>query len=274
MGTSTMVSQAAHGRVATMRLRRLWQAIGLVAGTVLVGWFALHLRPARFEPVVPSDAEPSWVPLPADLPTPVARFYRLRYGDQIPIVETAVISGRGTMRIAPLFNLTFPVRFRFTHDAGQNYRHYIEMTLFGRPVLKVNEYYVDGKERQELPWATMTDNPKLDQAGNLGMWSELLHWLPAALLTDERVRWESVDDATALLVVPYGLEEERFVVRFNETTGDIAYWSVMRYADGDGEKQLWVNGTWFDDGQPWFVIDEFDVVLNVAVNTSTDAKGP
>ncbi len=35
--------------------------------------------------------------------------------------------------------------------AGHGYRHYIEATVFGYPVMKVNEYYFDGKARMELP---------------------------------------------------------------------------------------------------------------------------
>lgn len=34
--------------------------------------------------------------------------------------------------------LTFRARFRFTHKAGQDYRHYIEATIFGITILKVN----------------------------------------------------------------------------------------------------------------------------------------
>jgi hypothetical protein len=256
---------------ATPRVRFV---IGIVAGVILLGWMALKIRPAPFAPITASPEVVETVPLPAGLPVPVQRFYRQRYGDHVPIIRSAVITGRGTMRVAPLFNLTFPARFRFTHEAGRNYRHYIEVTLFGLPALKVNEYFVDGKERQVLPWAVMTDNPKLDQGGNLGMWAEILRWLPAALLTDPKVRWEPFDDDSAMLVVPFGDEEERFVVRFSEVSGEIAYWEVMRYADGAGEKTLWVNGTWFEDGRPWFVIQEEQVTLNIDVDTSVTAKGP
>jgi hypothetical protein len=170
--------------------------------------------------------------------------------------------------------MTLPVRFSFLHEAGRDYRHYIEVTFFGLPVLKVNEYYVNGKERQELPWAVATDNPKLDQGGNLGMWAEIIQWLPAVLVTDPNVRWEAVDDDTALLVVPFGAEEERFVVRFDPVSGKVLTWDVMRYANGESEKTLWVNGTWFEDGSPWFMIRKIDVVYNVDVDVLLGAKRP
>jgi hypothetical protein len=248
--------------------------VGVVAALFGLGWAGLRIQPAPFAPLAQTSSPPEAVSLPAGLPVPVERFYRQLYGEQVPLIRSAVITGRGTMRIPPLFNLTFPARFRFTHEAGRNYRHYIEVTLFGLPVLKVNEYYVDGKERQELPWAVATGNPKLDQGGNLGMWAESIQWLPSILITDPNVRWEAVDDDTALLVVPFGADEERFVVRFDPVSGKVLYWEVMRYADGAGEKSLWINGTWFEDGRPWFIIHEEEVTYNVDVDTSVTAKGP
>ena len=256
------------------RANRLFVAAGVLAAIFGLGWAALLVKPAPFSPVGEAGKVPATVLLPNGLPTPVEKFYRTQFGDQVPVIETAVISGRGTMRIPPLFNLTLPVRFRFIHETGRNYRHYIEATLFGLPVLKVNEYYVDGVERQELPWAVATDNPKLDQGGNLGMWAELMKWLPSVLVTDPNVRWEPLDDESAILVVPFGDDEDRFVVRFRADGSEIIYWEAMRFADGEVEKTLWVNGTWFEDGKPWFVVTEEDVVVNVPVDTSVTAKGP
>jgi hypothetical protein len=243
---------------------------GILAALLGLGWMGLQIRPAPFPAIGQPSAPLESVPLPADLPAPVARFYRQAYGEQVPVIRTAVITGRGTLRLS---GLTLPVRFRFTHDAGQSYRHYIEATFFGLPLLKVNEYYVNDQERMVFPWGVQDNNPKLDQGGNLGMWAELLHWLPASLLTDPRVRWEPVDDETALLVVPFKERQERFVVRFDPSSGQIRYWEVMRYKNGSGDKTLWVNGTWFDDGRPWAVFDSEAVVYNVDVDTSFAARG-
>ena len=38
--------------------------------------------------------------------------------------------------------IAFPARFRFIHEAGRGYRHYIEATVFGLPLMKVNERYL------------------------------------------------------------------------------------------------------------------------------------
>jgi hypothetical protein len=243
----------------------------ILATLVGLGWTGLQIQPASFPAVVQPSPPLATIPMPAGLPAPVARFYGQIYGERIPVIRSAVITGRGTLR---LNGITLPVRFRFTHDAGQSYRHYIEATLFSLPLLKVNEYYVNGQERMVFPWGVQEHNLKLDQGGNLGMWAEALRWLPAILLTDPHVRWEPIDNETALLVVPFGEQQERFVVRFDPNSGQIRYWEVMRYKDGSGDKMLWVNGAWFDDGRPWAVFDSEEVVYNVDVDTSFGANGP
>src|SRR5688572_24761310 len=89
-----------------------------------------------------------FVALPPGLPPPAARYLRTAVGDQAPLLDSAVLTGRGQLR---LFGVTFPTRLRFIHAAGQGYRHYIECTWFGLPIMKVNETYLDGHLRQELP---------------------------------------------------------------------------------------------------------------------------
>ena len=255
----------------------------------VVGWLGLKVSPKPFDPYPAQTPALETIPLPDDLPAPVERFYRAIYGDQIPVIESAVISGRAPMRVS---GITFPARFRFTHIAGQDYRHYIEATMFGLPIMKINEYYLDGRGRMELPFGVIEDEPKIDQAANLGLWAESL-WLPSIFITDPRVRWEPIDDHAALLVVPFGEVEETFVVRFDAQTGMLRFLESMRYRDAaDEAKTLWINEgrewrdidghttmavgavTWFDQGTPWAVFTVEEVVYNADVNEYIRAAGP
>ncbi len=265
--------------------------IAVIAALFLIGWIGLQVQPAPFKPFAQkSSAQMKYVPLPAGLPAPVERFYRKVYGDQIPVIDSVVITGVGSVR--PFGPINFPARFRFTHIAGQGYRHYIEATFFGFPVFQVNERYVNGSSRFEIPVAGVVENdPKVNAGANLGMWSESL-WFPAIFLTDTRVHWEAVDDQTAILVVPFENTPEHYVVRFDPQTSLVTLFEVMRYHGAESTaKTLWLNeaqqwrqengkpamqtgaAIWMDDGKPWAIFDAQEVIYNADVKEFIMAKG-
>ncbi|MBN1149234.1 MAG: hypothetical protein JXA78_18380 [Anaerolineales bacterium] len=265
--------------------------IAVLVALVLIAWVGTKIKPRPF----PAFPQPSGairaIPLPGGLPAPVERFYRQVYGDQIPVIESAVITGRAVMRPIP-GGPPLPARFRFIHRAGKDYRHYIEATFFGLPIMKVNERYVGGQSLFELPFGVVEDNPKSNQAAVLGLWAESA-WFPSIFLTDPRVHWEPVDEHTALLYVPFEDQEENFVVRFDPKTGLIHLMEAMRYKDpADEAKILWItaslpgatiegtnlsavgSATWLDQGVPWAVFTLEQVVYNVDVSAYILQKGP
>ena len=260
----------------------------ILAVLVFLLWAGLLVNAAPFPTYPEPSQEVQTIPLPENLPKPVERYYRVVYGDRIPVITSAVITGRASMRpFGPLF---LPARFRFTHITGKNYRHYIETTFFNIPFLKVNECYLDGKARMELPFAT-DEGEKLDQAANLGLWAETA-WFPAVFLTDPRVSWQSVDDNTALLIVPFNDTTDQFTVRFDPKTGMAVVYEALRYHDSKSpEKVLWINrvtdikekdgklafitgsATWMDSGKPWAFFTAENITFNVDVSQYVRQKG-
>ena len=268
-------------------MRLILIILGIFVLLGVIAWIGLQIKPAPFAPVSLEAGRIGHMPLPDGLPAPVGRFYHEVYGEEIPLITSGVVTGRATLRIA---GLSFPSRFRFTHIAGQGYRHYIESCWFGIPVFKVNETYLEGKGHLELPMGVF-EGQKIDQGANLGLWSENV-WMPAVYLTDPRVHWEAVDDVTAILVVPFGEETERLIVRFDPQTGLVEWMESMRYQDEDSlKKVLWMNQVlewnevngyrlpalaaliWMDAGTPWAVWKVEDVVYNVDVSEYIRARG-
>ena len=119
-------------------------------------------------------------------------------GEEMPLIETAVLTGRGTLR----FNgITFPAQYRLLHDVGHDYRQIFTATYYGRPLLTADETYIDGRAVLNTPVGVIENDPEVDSAANLALWG-LAMMMPSAYLTDSRVRWEAIDEQSARLVIP------------------------------------------------------------------------
>ncbi len=241
-----------------------------------------------FPPYPAASAVPESVPLPETLPAPVRRFFQRIMGNQVPILHSTILTGRGKLRFK---GVPFQARWRFTHLAGQGYRHYIEAAILGQPALKVNESYVDGHSHFELPFGTLEDDPNTTEAANLALWAESI-WLPSIFVTDPRVRWEPVDNTTARLVIPFGSAEDAITVTFDPKTDLVQRMDAKRFRDqSDKQKIPWRNDvydwkefhgicvpsqatvTWLDQGSPWFELSVDEIVYNADVSQYIYARG-
>lgn len=258
-----------------------WLGASAGAGAVMVGGYALakgaRRMPAAFPPYTGGPGLTEYLPVPAGLPAPVARYIEVACGDRIPVIDSAVLTGRMTMRIK---GLSLPGRWRFVHEVGTGYRHYMEVTVFGRTVTTGEEWYVDGHARLNLPGGVVENDPKVDRAANLGMWGEYL-WLPSVLAQGQ---WQPIDDDCARLVVPQADGPDQLVAWFDPETGLLDRFEAMRWRDsGDSEPLRWVcrnhawtrfagigvpavsSVQWGDQSQPWLRMSIDDLVWNADV---------
>jgi len=172
-----------------------------------------------------------------------------------------------------------------------DYRHYIECTWFGRPILRVNEWFLDGHARLELPIGVVADQPKVDQAANLNLWGEAV-WFPSTLLIDPRVQWQAIDLVTARLTVPFRDDRENSIATFDSHTGLLQSLESWRYRSASDPTKLaerfdvqewrtfsrmripsrWTL-TWLDQGAPWLSVNIEEAVYNVDVSEYIRASG-
>jgi hypothetical protein len=242
--------------------------------------FSVYPAPTRFA---------EFASLPEALPEPVRRHFGAVLGDQVPVITSAVLTGRAEMRLK---GLTLPARFRMVHDAGRSHRHYFEVVVLGQPIFKINEWNLDGKARLELPVGVVDDQPKTNSAASLGMWAEQLSWLPSVFMTDPRVRWDAVDQNTARAIVPSPEGEDAMTLGFDPATGLLHTLDALRWREETDTAKLPWHGevlgwsefhgikvanpstlTWVNDGKPWAIWHIEDAAYNVDVSDYIRASG-
>ena len=248
-----------------------WIAAGAAAGTAVAARKVLTRLPQPFPNPEPG---PTFEPQPMpDLPQPV-RAYLETVAPELPVMRTAVLIGRFTMRVR---GLTLPGRWRFTHEVGRGYRHEMDIVLAGRRVAGGDERYVDGRAVLDLPGGSAS-GPKVDAAAQLSMWGEYL-WLPSVLAT---ARWEAVDAVSARMHVPGS--DQSLLAWFDPQTHLLARFETLRWRDaGDPGPLPWTTGNlawtriagigvpavsvvqWGDQKQPWLRLSLDHVAWNVPV---------
>jgi len=255
--------------------------IGVAGGVAVlagIGWAGLQVSPSNLPPTVDEPRDLGMVEIPTDLPAPVRRYFQVAVGDQAPRIESLVVCGRARAN----FGLWLPLRYRLVHRPGYDFERYMEVTWFGLPVLKAIDRYIDGVGMTG-PLGKAAMGPAVDQGANMILWAEA-PLMPSLWITDERIRWEAVDDTTARLIFPYDQEEDELTVHFDPESGLIAQITALRYRDEEHGKIPWhvdftswqtVNGaklpariavTWEDQGEPWSYWDFEHVFWNVDIS--------
>ena len=263
--------------------------LGIFAVLSLLIWLGTKILPGPFSSYTEINPEINeTMPIPKNLPEPVDRFFRRIYGDNVPIIETFILTGRGRLRFK---GVTLPTRLRFIHQAGQGYRHIIETTFWGVPFLRVNETFLNWRSRLALPFGVVEDELQVDEAANLGMWSETMMF-PGVYLSTTGVRWEPISEHEARLIVPFKDKEDSFNVYFNADTGLIDRMEALRWKNaGDAEKIPWqaqakewgevlgwkmptlFAAQWMDEQTPWLTARIEDVAWNVDVSELIRSEG-
>lgn len=252
--------------------------VGSLVALVGLGWLGLQVPPPNFPAPSVAAHDLGTVAVPADLPAPVRRYLQVAFGDQVPRVDSLITWGRARAN----FGVWMPLRFRLYHRPGQAFQRDMEVTWFGLPVLKALDQFLNGKGMTG-PVNQLDTGPKVDQGANLILWAEVTFY-PSLLLTDPRIRWETIDETSARLLLPFGDTQDELIFYFDPVTGLVTRTWAMRYQGASGEKEPWsaeiqawqtVNGMqfparvaviWEKAGKPWSYWDFEGLTWNADID--------
>lgn len=258
-------------------------AIGVTSGLAVlagVGWAGLHVPPANLATSYDAQRELGTVAVPDGLPAPVQRYFAVAFGEQVPRTESVVVTGRARAN----FGIWVPLRYRLVHRPGYAFERDMEVTWFGLPVLKAVDRYVDGTGMTG-PLGHEATGPAVDQGANMILWAEA-PLMPSLWISDERIRWEAIDDEAARLHFPFRDTMDELIVHFDPASGLVAHITAHRYRDAESGKVPWrvdflswqtVHGVkvparvavaWEDQGEPWSYWDFEHVFWNVDIANS------
>jgi len=182
----------------------------------------------------------------ADAPAPVRRYLETVLDEGQPLVETVEIEQSGEFRLGG------PDGDWRAFTAGQHcsrdppafvWDAQIEIA----PLLpaRVLDCYVRGagrlraRLRGAIPVATAGPDPEMDEGELLRYLAESV-WYPTALIPDDRLEWEPIDDTSARATLSHGDRTASLVFEF-DAEGLVERVTGERYRQEEGDTATWVG---------------------------------
>jgi hypothetical protein len=260
--------------------------LAAVGGLAYVG---LKIPPGSFPPPEEITRLYDQVKFSGEFPDPVKYHLTGTFGEKVPVIQTAIVWGQARYKIN---GINLPMRFKTYYLPGQHFYRDMEITWYGRPIIRGYDYFLFGEGRLEANGLMnlYQAGEKTTQAQVLSMWAEAM-WMPSIFITDDRLKWEEIDDVTARLVVPMNGGEESLLARFDQQTGLLRYVSGMRYRNEQENRIPWrvdysnwiarhgvriprkIAMTWADQDAPYATYTmegiEYNVDISERISTET-----
>ncbi len=260
--------------------------IGIAVVLLGLGWLGFQIDSPSFPLHPEKTKDAGTIELPSNLPEPIMRYYKAAAGSHVPVIKSAVVWGKAKLRINGIW---MPVRFKAYYLPGQAYLRYLEVTWFGKTILKVSDSYINGEGVMKIEGLLNMNETgeKIDQGQNLAMWGETV-FMPSAIIADTRTSWEAVNNETARLVVPYDEQNDSLIFKFDPETDLVSNVSARRYRGQEEEKTSWMIEftewknfhsvmipvhyavIWEDEGSPksYWTVEGVEYNINIADNLS------
>jgi hypothetical protein len=214
--------------------------LGLTAGILglaTLGLIGLIVPARNYSLLTRKSREIGGFSLPDDLPTPVTRHLLAVLGINPPLIQSALMWGRGRIKTRGIW---MPIRFRCHYKDNLHYLKQMQLTWFGFPISSNYKLHKSGSASSGM---NASDNPytsddEKHQNDWITLWAESM-WMPSILFSEQVARWEAIDEATAWLIVTNNSSTEPILARFNPHNGLIEEINTLRHRKPGGEKINW-----------------------------------
>lgn len=266
-------------------LRSSITVIGALIAILAIVWSGFMYPPKSLPPHPEETKSMRLVSIPSDLPKPVERHFGEVFDLKAPAIETAVVWGEADVRIWEIWDIWdiwAPALYKgYYSTSGHEFVREVQVTWFGKTILTGKDSHIRGRGFFEIAGRQETGE-KIDSGQNLAFWTEAV-FMPTIFITDPNIRWQAVDDTTAMLIIPYKSEEDTITVKFDPETGLMSEMRALRYRSQDPEKITWivkffdwreqrgikvpsrVTVAWGDEDGPWARFKVGGIKYNVGV---------
>ncbi|OGO58014.1 MAG: hypothetical protein A2Z32_06415 [Chloroflexi bacterium RBG_16_69_14] len=224
-------------------------------------------------------------PSRAELPAPVSRWLQVAYPDGVPDVDTLVFEGSARIKRGRM--PWIPIHARMHHRLGRDHVADMRIKLGPLTLLRVIDASIAGVGISKVG-RTADLGPQIDQGAFLFLWGEALIY-PSSWPYLPGMRWESVNEATVRVHLPFRGGFEVATLSFDRTTGQVVRFEADRYKGARGTKVRWrgdyldwrlfdgvltpgrILVTWLDEPAPWFEMRVERVLADVSIDRALAA---
>lgn len=213
-------------------------------------YFGFRVPAKVIDPLLERYDEPETTPTEAeDMPALLKGYFKQAFGEHLPLPGTAVAWGRGRIvirRFGKLGPLWAPLRWAAYLVPGEQYVLRTTLTWFRVKMLQGGDEYREGHGRFVMG-AQSLENENINRSEWVLMWVYTLLTAPMALLGEEDIQWEILDDHNLQATIYFPGDERipwKFILRFDPDTGDLYKIDTERTASRSGTNypyQVWLS---------------------------------
>lgn len=175
------------------------------------------------------------------LPDPVRRYFQHVLQDDQPLINTVRLHQEGGFRTSPETKDWLPLRAdQYFSTAPRAFVWDAAITMAPGLSVLVRDSYLQGKGHMQgkilalLPIIDTAADKRLNQAA-LQRWLAEAAWFPTALLPEQGVVWEAIDDTRAQATITDAGISVSLDFEFNDLGEIVSVYAPERYKEVDGE---------------------------------------